>query len=198
MLTPGVSTYPAGQDSWLIYGPIDLGKFAYAHLSFEYYLNSRAGDTLLWGYSTDGQTFQGNSQSGPLGKWITNTLAIDTNLTEFKTVYLAFAFNSHTNPQGIGPFVRNVRLTGEPLKVVYLPSVMNNYSRRPCLARTPLMAATPTSIIGEEPITTLGRQSMDNVSPGNARSTRPLHTAIRATACACTRTERTIYRFITQ
>jgi hypothetical protein len=99
MLTPGVSTYPAGQDSWLIYGPIDLGKFAYAHLSFEYYLNSRAGDTLLWGYSTDGQTFQGNSQSGPLGKWITNTLAINTSLTEFKTVYLAFAFNSHTNPR---------------------------------------------------------------------------------------------------
>jgi hypothetical protein len=62
VLMPGVSTYPAGQDSWLIYGPIDLSKFEYAHLSFEYYLDSRAGDMLLWGYSTDGQSFYGNSQ----------------------------------------------------------------------------------------------------------------------------------------
>ena len=29
VLTPGVSTYPAGQDAWLIYGPIDLSKFVY-------------------------------------------------------------------------------------------------------------------------------------------------------------------------
>ena len=134
VLTPGVSTYPAGQDAWLIYGPIDLSKFAYGHLSFEYYLDSRAGDTLLWGYSTDGQTFYGNSQSGPLGTWITDTFAFRANST-FQTVYLAFAFNSHATPQGIGAFVRNVRLTGEPLKFSYLPIVMNNYA-----------APTPTPI----------------------------------------------------
>ena len=80
-LTPSVSTYPAGQDSWLIFGPIDLSKFVYAQLSFEYYLDSRAGDTLQWGYSTDGQTFYGNSQSGPLRTWITNTFTLQTNAT---------------------------------------------------------------------------------------------------------------------
>jgi len=87
ILTPGVSPYPAGQDAWLIYGPVDLGKFLYAHLSFEYYLDSQVGDTLLWGYSTDGQTFYGNSQSGPLGTWITNTFSVRTNTT-FQTMYL--------------------------------------------------------------------------------------------------------------
>ena len=122
-LTPGVSTYPAGQDSWLIYGPIDLSRYTYGHLSFEYYLDSQAGDTLLWGYSTDGQVFYGNSQSGPLRTWITDTLAFRSNST-YQAVYLAFAFNSHSNPQGKGAFVRNVRLTGEPVKYNYLPVVM--------------------------------------------------------------------------
>jgi hypothetical protein len=128
-LMPGVSTYPAGQDTWLIYGPIDLSRFSYGHLSFEYYLDSRAGvpgDTLLWGYSTDGQTFDGNSQSGPLSQWITNTFAFRTNYTS-QAVYLAFAFNSQTNPQGLGAFIRNVKLTAEPLKFSYIPSVMKDF-----------------------------------------------------------------------
>ncbi len=127
VLTPGESVYPAGQDAWLIYGPIDFSKFAYAHLSFEYYLDSKAGDALLWGYSVDGQTFYGNNQSGPLGTWITSTFTFRTN-SAFQTVYLAFAFNSQASPQGKGAFVRNVRLTGEPLKFGYLPIVMNNYA----------------------------------------------------------------------
>jgi hypothetical protein len=104
----------------------------YANLSFEYYLDSQAGDTLLpsdplrWGYSTDGQTFHGNSQSGPVSTWIPDTFSFPANST-FQTVYLAFAFNSHTSPQGKGAFVRNVRLTGETLKFGYMPVVMNNY-----------------------------------------------------------------------
>ena len=134
MLTPGVSNYPAGQDTWLIYGPIDLSRFVYGHVSFEYYLDSQAGDTLLWGYSTDGQTFYGNSQSGPLSKWITDTFSFRASST-FQTVYLGFAFNSHAGPQGKGPFVRNVRVTGEPLKFGYVPLVMSNYA-----------APTPTPI----------------------------------------------------
>jgi hypothetical protein len=128
-LNPGVSNYPAGQDSWLIYGPIDLSKFVYGHLSFEYYLDSQSGDKLLWGYSTDGQTFYGNSQSGQLGKWITDTLSFQTD-SSFKTVYLAFAFKS-TASLGKGAFVRNVKITAEPVKYVYLPLVMNNYAPPP-------------------------------------------------------------------
>ncbi|CAG0932068.1 hypothetical protein TFLX_02439 [Thermoflexales bacterium] len=127
VLTPGESIYPAGQDAWLIYGPLDLSKFVYAHLSFEYYLDSQAGDTLLWGYSADGETFYGNSQSGPLGTWITDTFAFRANST-FQTVYLAFAFNSQADPQGLGAFVRNVQLTAEPVKYGYLPLVLNNYA----------------------------------------------------------------------
>ena len=134
VLTPGVSTYPAGQDTWLIYGPFDLSRHAYAHLSFEAYLDSKADDTLVWAMSPDGQNFYGNSQSGPLGEWITNTYSFRAN-PSYQAVYLAFAFNSHTNPQGKGAFIRNVRLTGEPVKYTYLSLVANNYA-----------APTPTPI----------------------------------------------------
>ncbi len=140
-LTPGVSTYPAGQDSWLIYGPIDLSKFEYAQLSFEYYLDSRAGDTLQWGYSTDGQTFYGNSQSGPIRTWITNTLSFQSNTT-FHAVYLAFAFNSQAGPQGKGAFVRNVLLTAERVNFTYLPIAANNYAQPTATPIPPLYGYT--------------------------------------------------------
>jgi hypothetical protein len=126
-LTPGVSTYPAGQDTWLLYGPIDLSRYSYAYLSFEAYLDSQAGDTLMWAMSPDGQNFYGNMQSGPLGEWITNTYSFRSN-PSYQAVYLAFAFNSRTNPQGLGAFIRNVRLTGAPLKYTYLAFVANNYA----------------------------------------------------------------------
>lgn len=127
VLTPGISTYPAGQDTWLLYGPLDLSRYSYAHLSFEAYLDSKAGDTLLWAMSPDGQTFYGSMQSGPVGEWITNTYSFRTN-PSYQAVYLAFAFNSQASPQGLGAFIRNVRLTGEPLKYTYLAFVANNFA----------------------------------------------------------------------
>ena len=126
VLTAGVSAYPAGQDTWLVYGPINLSAFAYAQLSFGYYLDSHAGDTLVWGYSTDGQIFYGNEQSGPLNQWITDTFTFKTN-TSFQSVYVAFGFNSQS-AGGLGPFVRQVELTAEPLKISYVPLVMNNFA----------------------------------------------------------------------
>jgi hypothetical protein len=152
VLTPGASTYPAGQDTWLIYGPLDLSRYAYAHLSFEAYLDSKADDTLVWAMSPDGQNFYGNSQSGPLGEWITNTYSFRTNPSS-QAVYLAFAFNSHTNPQGKGAFIRNVRLTGEPLKYNYLALISNNYA-----------APTPT------PIPPLFGYTFDQADPSAADS----------------------------
>jgi len=140
VLTPGVSSYPAGQDTWLIYGPFDLSRYVYAHLSFEAYLDSKTGDTLQWAMSPNGQTFYGDSQSGPVGQWITNTYSFRAD-SSYTGVYLAFAFNSHTNPQGLGAFIRNVRLTGEPIKYGYLPIVMNNFAE-PTATPTP----TPTPI----------------------------------------------------
>jgi hypothetical protein len=126
VLTPGVSTYPAGQDSWLIYGPIDLSKFAYAHVSFEYYLDAQAADTLLWGYSLDGQNFYNYGPGDPASQWITRTFSFPTKSTQ--PVYVAFAFNSAASPSGKGAFVRNVRLTGEPLKFSYVPIALRDYT----------------------------------------------------------------------
>jgi hypothetical protein len=140
VLTPGVSTYPAGQDTWLIYGPFDLSRFLYAHLSFEAYLDSNTGDTLQWAMSPNGQTFYGDSQTGSVGQWITHTYSFRSDSSS-TGVYLAFAFNSHADPQGLGAFIRNVRLTGEPIKYGYLPIVMNSFAE-PTATPTP----TPTPI----------------------------------------------------
>jgi hypothetical protein len=145
VLTPGLSTYPAGQDTWLIYGPLDLSKYVYAHLSFEAYLDSNTGDTLQWSMTSDGSTFYGNTQSGPAGQWITTTDSFVAK-PSYTAVYLAFAFNSHTDPQGLGAFIRNVRLTGEPIKYGYLPIVLNNFAEAtatPTLTPTPIPTATP-------------------------------------------------------
>ena len=140
VLTPGVSPYPAGQDTWLIYGPVDLSRYVYAHLSFESYVDSAVGDQLMWAMSPDGTTFYGNAQSGAVRQWITNTYSFRAN-PSYTGVYLAFAFNSHTNPQGLGAFIRNVRLTGEPIKYNYLSLVLNNHAD-PTATPTP----TPTPV----------------------------------------------------
>jgi hypothetical protein len=140
VLTPGVSSYPAGQATWLIYGPIDASGDVYVHLGFESYLDSQAGDTLSWAMSSDGQNFFGDTISGSPGEWITNTFSFRAH-PSYTGVYVAFAFHSHTDPQGLGAFIRNVRLTGEPIKYDYLPIVMNSFAE-PTATPTP----TPTPI----------------------------------------------------
>ena len=202
VLTPGVSTYPAGQDTWLIYGPLDLSRYSYAHLSFEAYLDSRAGDTLLWAMSPDGQNFYGNTQSGPLGEWITNTYSFRSN-PSYQAVYLAFAFNSHTNPQGQGAFIRNVQLTGEPLKYTYLAYVANNYAAPTPTPIPPLYGYTfdQTDPTGADSDLTkwggayyrpTGPPSMGSVYQANARSTIPPPMVIQPIVCGCTRTDCTV------
>ena len=142
-LTPGTSTYPAKQDTWLLYGPIDLSKFISAQLNFEYYLDSEPGDTLIWAVSYDGQTFYGSSQGGGHGSaWLTGTLVLDRSGFVGNQVYIAFAFQSHAAPIGLGAFIRNVRLTGEPYQYVYAPLVVMNYP--PTSTPTP----TPTPYYG--------------------------------------------------
>ena len=139
VLTAGISAYPAGQDTWLIYGPLDFSRYSYAQLNFGYYLDSNSGDALVWGYSLDGRTFYGNEQSGPLNQWITNTYTFRTNAAS-RSVYVAFAFNSQSEG-GLGAFVRQVELTAEPFKYVYLPHIMNSYA-----APTPTPTPTPTPV----------------------------------------------------
>jgi hypothetical protein len=143
VLTPGISDYPTGQDTWLIYGPIDLSRYAWASLSFDYYLDSENGDCqtgggcLQWGASYDGQTFYGSQLSGHFSQWLSGTLYLDNSQFRTKPVYIAFAFKSNGTASGLGTFIRNVSLIAEPLKFSYLPLVLNNYT-----------APTPTPLFG--------------------------------------------------
>ena len=140
-LDPGVDTYPAGQDTWLLYGPVDLGKYRYATLSFEYYLDATSSDQLIWGVTADGTNVIGSSSLGGDGgaHWITGTYQFDRALWGSNAVYIAFGFKSGSAPDGLGAFVRNVRLTAAPFYYVYLPVTMNNYPPTP----TPTPTATP-------------------------------------------------------
>ncbi len=148
ILTPGISPYPAGQDTWLIYGPIDVSGFMYTHLRFESWRDIAAGDLLSWGFSTDGQTFYGNQQNGVKSEWVTNTLSMPLNWLTHRSqyLYLGFHFKSGSSPPaGLGAFIRNVQLTAEPIKYVYLPVILNNYPPTPTPSPTP--TATPDPAI---------------------------------------------------
>lgn len=142
-IEPGVGvTYPANLDTWLIYGPLDLSKFAAASVSFDYYVDTTpgscaptySGDCLTWAYSYDGQTFFGSQISGhlsPSAGWISGSLILDNKQFQTSPVYIAFAFKGGSNPGGDGAFIRNLSVTGNPLKYVYLPLVNNNYAAPP-------------------------------------------------------------------
>jgi hypothetical protein len=142
-IVPSVGvTYPANLDTWLIYGPLDLSKFASAYLSFDYYVDTTpgscqpaySGDCLTWAYSYDGQTFFGSQISGhlsPASGWLSGSLILDNKQFKTSPVYIAFAFKGGSSPSGDGAFIRNLALTGNPLKYVYLSLIYNNYTPPP-------------------------------------------------------------------
>lgn len=146
LLKPGIDNYPAGQDTWLIYGPIDLSRYQYATLTFQYYLDADANDTLLWGAFRDASRVYGASVAGAHnGEWITGTLTLDWSSYGDNAVYLAFAFQSRSS-SGLGAFIRNVRLNAEPFYYVYAPLVAHNYPLTPTPTSTPTPTPTPTLI----------------------------------------------------
>ncbi len=152
-IAPGVGiTYPANLDTWLVYGPLDLSHYASAYLSFNYYLDSTpgacyptySGDCLSWAYSFDGVNFTGSDTSGHISpalggsQWLTGSLVLNNINFKTSTLYLAFAFNSGNLPSGVGAFIRNVAVVGNPLKYSYLPVAMNNYAPSPTPTATPI------------------------------------------------------------
>ncbi len=133
-LNPGVDPYPANQDTWLIYGPLDLSHYASAQLLFDYYLDSQTGDELSWGSSSDGTNFSGSSLSGHLSsgsQWYSGTLDFSNLARHNDPVYIAFAFKSGGSPSGLGAFIRNLKIVANPLKYVYLPLALMNYTPPP-------------------------------------------------------------------
>jgi hypothetical protein len=153
-IVPSLSvTYPANLDTWLIYGPLDLSQFASAYLSFDYYVDTTAGscypdysgDCLTWAYSSDGINFGGSQISGhisPASGWISGSLILDNKQFKNNPVYIAFAFKGGSNPGGTGAFIRNLALTGNPIKYVYLPLVYRDYTPPPPPPTPPLFNYT--------------------------------------------------------
>lgn len=139
VLIPGVSAYPAGQRSWLLYGPLDLHTFAQVRLVFRYSLDAAASDKLLWGATYDGNQVFGTWVEGQSGGWVTGTLQLDPNGFRNNLTYLAFGFEGDENLAGLGAFIDDVKLIAQPLSTNYFPLVMGNYPPTP----TPTPTATP-------------------------------------------------------
>lgn len=139
VLIPGANAYPAGQRSWLLYGPLDLHRFAQARLTFRYNLDAAAGDRLLWGVTYDANQVFGSLATGQSGGWVTATLQLDPNGFRNNAVYLAFGFEGDALLGGLGAFIDDVTLTGQPLSTNYFPVVAYNHPPTP----TPTPTATP-------------------------------------------------------
>lgn len=86
--------YPPHCRSWLVYGPFSLAQVAVAELSFwcDYEIEA-AGDTFFYGYSTDGQNFQGEHLAGASGGYVEKRLDLSPAGGR-PQVWIAFLFVS--------------------------------------------------------------------------------------------------------
>lgn len=137
--------YPAGVDSWLIYGPFDLSTALDAELSFNYWFEADEGDTFSVLVSTNNQNWLGKqTDSGGSGQWQGRNFALDDYVGE-TTVYLAFRFasdNTGDNNKNAA-FVDDIAIRADFGSKQYLPHIQVQPSPTPTATATP--PPTPTA-----------------------------------------------------
>ncbi len=102
--------YPPDAASWMIYGPFSLAGATRADLNFYRWVVTEAGyDYLFWGWSTNGLNFYGQSVSGNLGSWRSQTFDMDTVCGE-DSVWIGFYFESDVSDQYEGVYLDDVVL----------------------------------------------------------------------------------------
>jgi len=112
-LTP-TADYAAAVDSWMVYGPVNLGPVWQAQLAFAYYFTPTASGALTVGVSTD---YDPISRTGtfsdvkldPTPGWVTYTR--DLSSYAGQKVYVAFRYQTPDGGNAAdGPFVDDVHL----------------------------------------------------------------------------------------
>jgi hypothetical protein len=115
-LDPEFYYYPHDMESWMAYGPFDLGDATGAELNFYCWLDTELDyDYLHWMASIDGDDFHGWKWSGNSGGWVSESFDLADvptlgNLCGQSQVWIAFIFTSDEDITGDGAFVDDVVL----------------------------------------------------------------------------------------
>jgi putative hemolysin len=132
-LDPQYYYYTNNMDSWMVYGPFDLGDADDAELLFYYWNQSEQDyDWFGWYASINGSNFYGYHTSGDSGGWIYRNFDLTNvptlgDVTGDSSVWIAFTFQSDGSNVNDGPFVDDITLqkntpSGEPNLTPYTPS----------------------------------------------------------------------------
>lgn len=109
-LDAAAHNYPNNMNSWMMYGPFDLGSATDAQVSFKLrYQIEPTHDYAFYGVSTDGVTFYGYEWSGS-SDWKTVTSSLQSYVGQ-KNVWVIWEFASDSATTDQGPFIDNVVLT---------------------------------------------------------------------------------------
>lgn len=148
LLNPISDTYPAGVDTWLIYGPMDLSRVSAASISFEYLLDVENGVTDKVGLfvSTNGSSYAGLVSGVNTASWLQQSYNLSAYLGD-SSVWVAFNFNAGGHGNGHkGAFVDNVAISLTPYDKAYMPLVRNDPTATPTQTPTPSPTPSPTAV----------------------------------------------------
>jgi len=118
--------YPPNMEGWIYAGPFDLSDAAAAHLEFDFWLNSAANDSLIWGASSNGSNFSVTSVWGDSQGWVhcpggANEFDFSPFLGQSQ-VWICLIFQSDASTEMEGAYIDNVRfyktLASGPLPVI--------------------------------------------------------------------------------
>lgn len=118
-LDPAFYNYPDNLQSWMIYGPFDLGDAASAQFSFQYLnLSELRYDFLGWYVSPNGVDFYGQRASGDSRGWKPVNINLASvpaygNMLGDSSVWIAFRFTSDGYRTDRGAFIDQVRVHKE-------------------------------------------------------------------------------------
>ncbi len=122
------TTYPAYMDSWMVYGPFDLGNAKAAYVSFMLWRQIEVQyDFLFFGISTDGVYFDGWEWDGS-ANWENITFDLNSFVGDAE-VWIAWQFKSDFSVQYEGPWIDDVALTFTPDDVM-VEGQFRYYDRR--------------------------------------------------------------------
>jgi hypothetical protein len=143
-LNPATDTYTKGQQSLLIYGPLNLTDYTQLVMTGTYWLDTAPGDYFGMAYSTDGTTWTelyAHSASDPSLSQSHVFYASLNQLARQPVVWIALTFVSNEdNLVGRGAFVQEVVLRGNPAYKIFLPLIRLDPTPTPAATHTPTVA----------------------------------------------------------
>lgn len=143
-----VDGYPRNVESWLIYGPVDMSLASDAEISFNWWFDAYADDTLALLASSDGIQWNGEqTEDGGDGTWTESSFSLASYAGE-DNVYIAFRFMSDNKGQNnkTGPFIDDVVIRVDSGNVQFLPHIQVQPSPTPTSTpEPPTPTPTPTA-----------------------------------------------------